>query len=185
MSHEQAEARLVARASDGDAEAFGNLYERHLDDIYRYVYYRVSNRQDAEDLTETIFLKAWEGMATYEPQKAPFQAWLYRIAHNTVIDHYRTRKDTAPISDYPFLTDEATGPSEQVFLRQQAAQLTDRIKQLTPDYQEVLILRFVNGMTTAEAAEVLGKSNGAVRVLQHRALKALHALLAVEEVTND
>ncbi len=185
MSTNPTNEALVARAAQGDTDAFGDLYERLLDDIYRYVYYRVSNQQDAEDLTETIFLKAWQGLANYKPEGAPFVAWLYRIAHNTVVDHYRTRKISEPLADHPYLPDERESVEAQVFSRAEVEQLRQTLQEMTPIHQEVLVLRFINGLSPAETAAALNKSNGAIRVLQHRALKELQALMAVGNIIDE
>ena len=98
MPVEQRESQLTAQALQGDKEAFGDLYEYYLEEVYRYVFYRVSNEADAEDLTEQVFLKVWENLPNFQ-QRVPFKAWLYRIARNTVIDHYRTRKKNFPINE--------------------------------------------------------------------------------------
>src|SRR4051812_24008500 len=95
------EQRLVSRATRRDAAAFGLLYESHLDRVYRYVYYRVGSTAEAEDLTEQVFLKAWEAIGRYEARGVPFIAWLYRLAHNLVIDHYRAKRPTMPLEDVP------------------------------------------------------------------------------------
>ena len=114
MTAEISEHDLISRAQKGDAEAYGDLYEHYLDTIYRYIYYRVHNHQDAEDLTETVFLKAWQSLPNYRIGKTPFVAWIYRIAHNMVIDHHRTRKETVPISEQPHLRDEAVNLEEHI-----------------------------------------------------------------------
>ena len=106
MSSDQHDNELVARASQGDRDAFGDLYERYLDAIFRYIYYRVNHQQDAEDLTELVFLKAWQNIASCYEKKATFKSWVYRIAHNSIIDHYRTRKETEPMTEAHALVDE-------------------------------------------------------------------------------
>ena len=178
------EHELIERAQRGDGEAFGELYETYLDAIYRYIYYRVQNHQDAEDLTEIVFLKAWQKVPDYVIGKTPFVAWVYRIAHNTVIDHYRTRKETAPLSEQPPIHDERMNLEDHILFQEEKSTLTKAITRLSPLHQHVLVLRFINGLKPEEVADVLDKNVGAVRVLQHRALKALHALLTAEEVTN-
>ena len=178
------EHELIIRAQNGDAEAFGDLYENYLDTIYRYVYYRLQNHQDAEDLTEMVFLKAWQKIPDYSIGKTPFVAWLYRIAHNRVIDHYRTRKDTLSLSEQVPIRDEKMDLEEHVLSQEEKRTLSKAINQLSPLHQHVLVLRFISGLKPSEVADVLDRNVGAVRVLQHRALKALHALLTAEEVTN-
>lgn len=181
MDSKKNEARLVARAVEGDAEAFGDLYEIHLDAIYRYVYYRTSNHQDAEDLTETVFLKAWRAIGRYQVDSSPFRAWLYRIAHNAVVDHYRAYQETEPLALHPTLSDDGGHVEQQIQRREWTDRLNQVIGRLSPLHQDVLVLRFINGLSHAEVAEILERSAGSVRVLQHRALKELEALLAVED----
>jgi RNA polymerase sigma-70 factor (ECF subfamily) len=176
------EAELIERARRGEAAAFGDLYERHLDAIYRYVFYRVGDRAEAENLTQTVFLKAWEALAKYRTQAVAFSAWLYRIAHNTVIDYYRTKKDDAPLEHPRLLQGEAEGLEEQLAQKQSAEALARAIRQLDETDQQVLVLRFVSGLSHAETGKVLGRNEGYVRVLQHRALNALRARLKREEV---
>ena len=183
MPDEQYESGLTKRACRGDKNAFGDLYERYLDQIYRYIYYRVSNPQDAEDLTEQVFLKAWEKLPQYRGS-VPFRAWIYRIAHNIVIDHYRTRKDTVELPDDLPLADDRADVEAQLFSQERAAGLAAIIARLSPLHQHVLTLRFINGLSMKETAQVLGRNVGAVRVLQHRALKAAHTLLVAEEITH-
>ena len=183
MPIEQHESRLTDRARQGDKDAFGDLYEQYLDDIYRYIYYRVSNHHDAEDLTEQVFLKAWERLPQYRGQ-VPFRAWIYRIAHNAVIDHYRTRKESAPLTDNLVLADEHSDVEQQFLFKEKATQLAEIITQLSPLHQHVLTLRFINGFSMKEVAQILDRNVGTVRVLQHRALKAAQAFLTAEEITN-
>lgn len=181
MSYDQRDYELVARASDGDKDAFGDLYERHLDAIFRYIYYRVNHQQDAEDLTEVVFLKAWQSISSCHIKKAAFKSWVYRIAHNSVIDHYRTRKETQSIGEVHSLVDEEMDLEATISTAEKAAELAQTMGQLSPIHQHVLTLRFINGLSPTETAEVLERSAGAVRVMQHRALKALHALLVARQ----
>jgi len=172
------EDELIRRAIRRDAEAFGELYVLHLDRIYRYIFYRVGSEVDAEDLTEQVFLRAWEAIEGYRHQRYPFSSWLYRIAHNAVIDHYRTRKDLRPLDSLSFsLADEALGPEELLARKTEAACLHEAIARLPEEQQHVVSLRFIEGLRHAQVALILGKSEGAVRVIQHRALAALSAIL--------
>ncbi len=170
---------LIARARRGDAQAFGELYERYLNAIYRYVYYRVGEVADAEDLTELVFLKAWEALDKYEVRDVPFSAWLYRIAHNVIVDRHRTHKDNVALDALP-LRDETAGPEDQFDALEDIESLSRALSQLLPDYQQVLTLRFISGLSHAETGRVLKRSEEAVRVLQHRALSALRKLLGKE-----
>jgi RNA polymerase sigma-70 factor (ECF subfamily) len=172
------ESELVHRAMRKDAAAFGQLYELHLDSIYRYIYYRVGNAAEAEDLTEQVFLKAWEHIGGYDDRGLPFAAWLYRMAHNQVIDYRRTRKVAEPLSD--LLVEKTAGPEETAERHMEMAEVAAALRSLSPDQQQIIILRFVQGCTHAEAAAIMGRSEGALRALQCRALTSLHDALQTQ-----
>ena len=177
QTSELSEEHLIQRAQRGDATAFGDLYEQQLAAIYRYIFYRVGNVAEAEDLTETVFLKAWEALGHYRWREVPFSAWLYRIAHNVIVDRYRSKRDLVPLDEHTDLHDTADGPEEWMAEVETAEVLSRAIAQLPPDYQQVLVLRFINGLSHAETSLVLGRSEEAVRVLQHRALNAIRSIL--------
>ncbi len=167
------ERALVERAQHHDPEAFAQLYDRFVEKIFKYIYYKVGNKSDAEDLTGQVFLKAWEAIGNYRLTERPFSAWLYRIAHNLVVDHFRMRREVLPI-------DEITRPDEKdddldvLTQRHLTAEVLLRaIRRLTSDQQQVIILRFLEGYNTEEVARIMGKGQGAVRTLQHRALAGL------------
>jgi len=185
LTHQPSEEHLIARAVQGDADAFGDLYERYLARIYRYAFYRVNDVAEAEDLTEVVFLKAWEALGNYRLQDVPFGAWLYRIAHNVIIDRHRTYKATLPLEDQLILRDAASGPEDQLDWRETLESVAHALSQLSPLQQQVLTLRFISGLSHAETALVLDKSEEAVRVLQHRALYALRELLAKNVSSDD
>jgi len=168
---------LIARACRGDANAFGDLYEHYLTAIYRYVFYRVGDVAEAEDLTETVFLKAWEALDKYEVREVPFSAWLYRIAHNVIIDRHRTHKPAVSLESVLPLPDETSGPEDQLDALENIETLAHALSQLSADYQQVLTLRFISGLSHAETGRVLNRSEEAVRVLQYRALNALRQVL--------
>jgi RNA polymerase sigma-70 factor, ECF subfamily len=170
---------LARRVSDGDVEAFQTLYETHLDTIYRYVYYKVGNGQLAEDLTQHIFMKAWEAINRYQWRELPFQHWLLRLARNTVIDHYRSTKPANaslldPIGD-------GVDPEEELAQSEMIQTLQEAVRQLPDEQREVIVLRFIEQMPHADVARHLGKSAATVRVIQHRALQALRRLLEQDE----
>jgi RNA polymerase sigma-70 factor (ECF subfamily) len=174
LEHSNADAQqLVKKAVAGDKNAFGDLYILYLRPIYRYIYYRVGQQAEAEDLTELVFLKVWEALDNYEHRNIPFEAWLYRIARNTVIDNYRTQKNTVSIDEQWSLEDSTQGPESLAIFSEQGEILRNALDRLDADYQEILILRFVAGLNHAEAAVAMGRSEGATRALQHRALAAL------------
>jgi RNA polymerase sigma-70 factor (ECF subfamily) len=169
------EQLLIEQAAHGNKEAFGDLYEAYLHEIYRYIYFRVNHAQDAEDLTEATFLKAWQSIARCVEEGASFRRWVFRIAHNTVVDFYRMRKETAVLDGELVVVDE-TADLESNYQQAELAQvLAAGVAGLKPAYQQVLTLRFVNGLDVETAAQIMERSPGAVRVLQHRALQALLA----------
>lgn len=175
-----AETELITRARQGDTSAFGSLYERYLDDIYRYVYYRVADQFEAEDLTENVFLKAWQALPQFRSRGATFRAWLYRIAHNAVIDHHRTKKPVMTLEAAHDLGDEAPSPESAAEAAQEHVRLLSALDRLKPNLRRVVLCRFVNGLSHAQTAEVMGIREGHVRVLQYRALKGLRAFLLEE-----
>ena len=174
------EGILVRKAIQGDKEAFGDLYEHYLDPIYRYIYYRVPEHTDAEDLTEQVFLNAWEALPKARKIKN-FRAWLYRIAHNLVADFHRAKKTTSLETTGPFPAQ--TVPLErQVQNKLEGEHLAEVISQLEEQLQQVIILRFINQHSHAETANIMGLKEGHVRVLQHRALKQLRPLLSKDSL---
>jgi RNA polymerase sigma-70 factor (ECF subfamily) len=174
---EEQEEALLGRAVEGDSEAFGALYERYVRALYRYFFARVGDMHIAEDLTETLFLKVWESMPRFQVGRVLFRTWLYRIAHNLVVDHYRTRKHHAELGEHLHLRNGSPLPEEEMLLDERRQRFVEVVKGLKPEHQQILILRFVNGMSHKEAAEVLGRRPGAVRALQYRALQALEEAL--------
>jgi RNA polymerase sigma-70 factor (ECF subfamily) len=177
------EERLLAlRAARGDRSAFGVLYDRYVDKIYRYIHFKVGVQGDTEDLTSQTFLKAWDAIGDYEWRNHPFGAWLFRIAHNLVVDYHRARRPAVSLDDAaPHLEGEAS--RDDVRPEHVLAELItmERVRhavgRLTEEQQQVLILRFFEGLSTGEVAELMGKRRGAIRGLQFRALGALRDLL--------
>lgn len=164
------EADLIRRARARDASAYGRLYDSYAQRIYRYIYFRVTDVETAEDLTSAVFLKAWENIQRYRPG-APFLAWLYTIARNTVIDHYRTHKPVVQIEDVVISQD--AGLDDGLDQQHDAELLRRAMQGLTDEQREVLALRFIQEMDTEEIARQMNKTAGAVRALQMRALQAL------------
>lgn len=163
---------LVQSSQAGDADAFGELYEKFLSSIYKYIYFKVP-AEEAEDLTETVFLKAWENIRKYRSGQASFSSWLFRIAHNTVVDYYRTNKETLELEEHIEDKKSATDPkkkAENTFL---AEDLKQALKEIAPKQKEVLILKYINGHSNEEIAQIINKSEGAVRILQMRGLQNL------------
>jgi len=165
---------LVARAQEGDREALEELYLLHFDRIYSYLHVSVGNRHDAEDLTTQTFLKMLESIGRFRWQSAPFSAWLFRIAHNLAMDHFRARRRWQPEEEVP----EPHGseePSAELAAMQSIGRqsMLQMIEKLSPEQQQVLTLKFVFNFPNAEVATILGKTEGAIKSLQHRALVSL------------
>lgn len=179
LEHEE---KLVREAKKGDREAFTRLYEHYVDSIYRFVLLKVNNREEAEDLTNETFLSSWQNLPVYEERGLPFSSWLYRIARNKVIDHYRVRK--APIS-IDVVEEDAVVVASNLERAVDIALDVDRVKaclvRLTPEQKDVTIMRFVEELSHKEIAEIIGKSEGAVRLIQHRAIATLRAMLSEGE----
>jgi len=174
------EAMLVQRAIGHDAEAFGRLYDMHIDRVYRHIYYRVGNEAYAEDLTQQVFLKAWQAIDRYKKMASPFIAWLMTISHNLVVDFYRTRKDRAYLEAEILADDSAPSPERAAEASFEQQRLRRAILQLGGDEQRVVILRFIEGFEFGEIASLLKKKEGNIRVILHRALVKLRNILEKE-----
>ena len=174
------DALLIQRAISRDADAFGRLYDMYVDRVYRHLYYRVGNVADAEDLTQQVFLKAWQAIDRYKKTASPFVAWLMTISHNLVVDFYRTKKDKTYLEAEVTANDLASSPERIAEARYVQQQLRRVILQLPGEQQQVVLLRFIEGFRYAEIAAVLGKSEGAIRVILHRALVRLRQILEKE-----
>jgi RNA polymerase sigma-70 factor (ECF subfamily) len=183
------EEDLVSRAQRREPEAFGQLYEENFDRIYRYVVLRVRNQADAEDITQQVFLKALEKIGSYRWRGMPFASWLFRIAHNMVVDYWKKKSRekvtaVAPEEIDQMVDESSNGPATLAELKFDMKQLSVACEQLSDGQREIISLRFAGGLSVAEAAKVMGKSEGAVKVLQHAALVKLRRILcpSVEEV---
>jgi RNA polymerase sigma-70 factor (ECF subfamily) len=176
------ERSLVKQAQFGDSEAFAQLYDAYLERVYRYVYFHVSDDQTAEDITSQVFLRAWEHLGSYQPGSSPFLAWLYTIARNQVIDHYRARKESVSIDEVVSLPSKENAVDEQVQSRFDLQAMRDALQFLTKEQQQVLILRFIVGLETHEIAREMSKAEGAVRALQMRALQTLSKYMVEKEL---
>lgn len=171
---DEVEPALIERAKS-DPEAFGELYERYVDRIYTYIYYRVGNENDAEDLTARVFYRVLKSLPRYVDRGAPFASWLYRIAHNLVANFHRdnSRRPSTPI-DEVMLTSQPREAPEQIAERKDAErQLWHAIDQLNEDRRELLVLKFGKGLSNAQIGEAMGRTEGAIKSLYHRTLLAL------------
>jgi len=173
----ESEEQLIQNAKSGNAESFGALYDLYMPRIYRFIFLRTHHKEDAEDLTHQVFVNAWQGLHRYEPRGFPFGSWLYRIATNAVIDHYRTARAHAPLEAIPEeLLAEHGSASEAIDTAIDLNRVRAMLTKLEPDQQNVLLMKFVDDMSNREIAQALGKSEGGVRVIQHRAIKKLKEL---------
>ncbi|MBI5733164.1 sigma-70 family RNA polymerase sigma factor [Candidatus Jorgensenbacteria bacterium] len=168
---------FIKKAKRGDEKAFGVLYDEYIPRIYRFILLKVSRKQDAEDLTHQVFLNAWQNINRYEFRGFPFSSWLYRIAVNAVIDFYRTNKheqrlETTPEEDLSE-TSELNDTVDHVL---DITAVKTAVAKLEPDQQNVIIMKFVDDLSNKEVAQALEKTEGAIRVIQHRALKQLRAI---------
>lgn len=172
--NDMSDAELVALAQK-DPEEFRLIYERYLRRIYSYVYYRTGNNHDAEDLTARVFLRAMNHLPRYKSRGLPLSAWLYRIAHNLVANWHRdqSRRQVVALDESiaPQLNTEA--PESTAVTRQERDQLLTAIRDLPPDRQQLIILKFVERMSNAEIGQIMGRSEGAVKSLYHRTLLSL------------
>ncbi len=172
---------LVQRAQAGDAEAFGELYDRYVDQVYRYIVYRVPTPQLAEDLTSETFLRALRRISSFSWQGRDVGAWFVTIARNLIADHYKSGRYRLELT-----TDDVTesgsapvqaGPEAEVLEAMQNKVLLDAVKQLNAEQQECVVLRFLQGMSVSETAQIMGKNDGAIKALQYRAIRTLGRLL--------
>ncbi len=173
--------RLVVEAKAGDAEAFGRLFDHYHDPVYRYVASRVNRPSDAEDLTQTVFVKALEALPRYESRGVPFGGWLFRLARNAVIDFARTRHEHAELDAIADRAGADGSPDEVVFTRQDIEAVAVALANLTDEQRDAIALRFFAGLSAREAAAAMGKQEGTIRGLQFRAIAALRRHLGLSE----
>lgn len=171
---------LVLETQKGNTKAFGELYDIYFPQIYKYVYYKVSE-EHVEDLVGTIFIKAWTKIKRYRKAAFPFSSWLFRIASNTVIDHYRTNKDFYELEERIADDNEALHPENMTEKNLNSQRVHRALRKITPKYREVILLRFMNNLSNKEAANILKTNENNVRTLQFRALKKLRIVLDEQE----
>ncbi len=177
----QDEQDLVHRAQNGDREAFTELYETYFSKLYRYVVVRIGNRAEAEDMTQQVFVKAYKSISSYRWRGVPFSAWLFRIAHNLIVDFFRkeSKRPTVPLEESLVASNDNV--QQVVERRLDIERVMAATRQLTAAQREVISLRFAGGLAIAEVARTMGKSEGAVKALQHSAIAALRRVLLVGE----
>ncbi|MFH1650873.1 MAG: ECF subfamily RNA polymerase sigma factor, BldN family [Chloroflexota bacterium] len=174
----QDEESLVKRAQQHDQAALTQLYEENFDRIYRYIVLKIGDRTEAEDMTQQVFIRALKSISSYKWRGAPFAAWLYRIAHNQIVDYLRkkTRQPTVALNERLAATDP--DPVTTMETKMDIEQLAQAVKELTGAQREVISLRFTSGLPIAQVAKMMGKSEGAVKALQHSAVRSLRRLMA-------
>lgn len=168
---------LIERVRKGDQDAARTLYERYFDRIYNYVYARVGRAEDAEDLAIDTLTRSLTRLDLFQDQGVAFSSWVYRIAHNATIDHYRRRGKVTIVPLDGASLPESADPSELALEQLSNEDLRSALRDLTDEQQQVLILRFFQDLTAAQVADIMGKSVGAVQALQHRALGSLERAL--------
>lgn len=175
MSGQAPEDLELVRRAASEADAFGELYERHVRRIYSYIYYRTGNHHDAEDLTARVFQRALGHVAEFEDKGVPFSAWLYRIAHNLVANWHRdrSRRPTLPLDDHTASAVPSEHPEAEAVASEEREMLLEAVRALPADRQQLLILKFVERLSNAEVGQVMGRTEGAIKSLYHRTLTAL------------
>src|SRR6188474_1095176 len=176
------EAGLITQAKSGNPDAFAKLYDVYVERVSRYIYFRVSEESDMEDLVSQVFLKAWENLDRYKIGNSPFIAWLYTIARNLVIDHYRAKKEMLPLEDARALPSDMQSPHEEVEMRFDLQAMRDGLQSLTGDQQQVLILKYIAGLPNENIAKIMNKQEGTIRGLQMRALQTLSKYMHEKEL---
>lgn len=172
------ERKLIKKAMVGEAEAFGLLYDYYLPKIYRFVLIKVGHREEAEDLSHQVFLQAWQGIREYDDRGYPFSSWLYRIARNAIIDYYRKNKQLMSLDDPVSLElAEESNLNDKIAASLDFERTIAALKQLKPIEQEVIIMRFIEELSITETAAAVNKTEGAVKLIQHRALQRLKKIL--------
>ena len=164
-----------------DARAFGELYDRFIERVYRYLYFRTGSHPEAEDLTEHVFLKAWEAIGRYRWQGRPFLAWLYRLAHNVHIDHVRSHRATTSLNnEHRPLELSSQSASVELGRTLDAEVIAGALAELTTEQQQVIVMKFIEGLDNDQIAQAMDKREGAIRALQMRALMSLRRVLEAQ-----
>lgn len=169
--------KLVTDARNGDKEAFGTLYDTYLDAVYRFVFFRIGIKEEAEDITETTFVSVFTHIDTYKEHGLPFEAWLFRIARNKIIDYYRKKKQTVTLDAVVGLEDTKQGPEKKTEIALTKEMVMKKLRELPDTYQEIIILKYIEERDNEEISTILDKPVDQVRVLQSRALARLRTLL--------
>lgn len=175
MQLELSDEVALIRAAKEDNEAFGLLYERYVERVYNYIYYRTGSVYDAEDLTERVFMRAMRHIHNYSDRGLPFSAWLYRIAHNLVANWYRdnSRRKEVPLEDSLAVQPRSDHPEQELLRVEERERLLGVLRGIPADRQQLILLKFVEHLSNAEIAAVMGRTEGAIKSLYHRTLLSL------------
>ena len=174
----QDEESIVRRAKEHDQVALTQLYEENFDKIYRYVVLKIGDRAEAEDMTQQVFLNALKKISSYKWRGMPFSAWLFRIAHNQVVDYYRKKSRSATVPLDENIASGYDNPGRDAERKMEIEEMNRATKQLTKAQQEVISLRFAGEFSIAEVARMMGKSEGAIKALQHAAIISLRKIMS-------
>ncbi|MGH2505754.1 MAG: sigma-70 family RNA polymerase sigma factor [Ktedonobacterales bacterium] len=189
MIIEEQESALVTRATQRDHDAFTQLYQMYFDRIYRYIRLRLGNAVDAEDTTSAVFCNAWRTIHSFSPQReSSFAAWLFRLAHNAVVDRFRSMRDIISLDatgERLAIRAIHPGPEAQIERKLTIHELSTALESLTEEQREVVLLRFVEGLSAREVGDIMGKQEGAVRGMQFRAIESLRRVMTQRRDTND
>ena len=170
----EAEKELIEKAKNGDSASFGRLYDHHIKPIYRFIAVKVGTKQEAEDLAHEVFMSAWQKLPNFESQGFPFSSWLYKIARNRVIDHYRTKKTNVSIDEDITISEtlfsDSVDPESGFDRGQQLSKIKIAMQDLNAEQREVITMRFVEDLSPLEIAQILNKREGTIRIIQHRAI---------------
>jgi RNA polymerase sigma-70 factor (ECF subfamily) len=178
-AHNQDDDQVLANMAKNDSNAFGELYERHVTSIYRYVYYRVGNAEDAEDLTARVFMRALKHVKNYNDRGVPFTAWLYRIAHNVVANYHRdnSRHPSVPLDEMELHSAHHDDTDFNIDSASERERLLRAIRILPEDRQQLVVLKFVEQLQNSEIGQIMNRSEGAIKSLYHRTLMQLREIL--------
>ena len=175
MTEEQLK-QILRKAQDGETEAFGLIYDHFSERIYRFIYFRVGHKEIAEDVMSDTFVKAWQKINQINSPEA-LSGWLYQIARNNIIDYYRLKKETVALEEVIDRLEDIVNPVDTANASLQQKRILDNLSLLTDEQQQVIKYRFFEDLSNEEIAYVMGKSEGAIRVIQHRAIARLKELL--------
>lgn len=168
--------QLIKKALEGNEAAFGQIYDLYFEKVYRFIYYRVNHKEAAEDLVSETFIRAWDNLSEMHAPSS-FTGWIYRIARNLVIDYYRSRKLTVDLNDLENILEYEDNILERTNFGFQQQSFLEALKKLSPDQQQVIKLKFLDELDNHEIAKILDKSEGAIRVIQHRAIRELKKVI--------